>query len=60
MTNGDILKTFNEKYPELKVQDYRPLCPEMFTHDLVGVTIWLDNGDVLQYYPKEAQKDDKK
>lgn len=20
----------------------------------------LDNGDVLQYYPKEAQKDDKK
>jgi len=42
---------------ELRVKDYRPLCPELFTHDLKGITIWLKNGDVIQYYPKEAQGD---
>ena len=57
MTNGEILKTFGEKYPKLRVKDYRPLCPELHTHDLVGITIWLENGDVIQYYPKEAQGD---
>lgn len=55
MTNSEILKVFNEKYPELKMVDYRPLCPEIFTKDLIGITIWLDNGDVIQYYPKEVQ-----
>ncbi len=57
MTNSEILKIFNEKYPELNNIDYRPLCPEMFTKNLVGITIWLDNGDVIQYYPKEAQEE---
>ena len=60
MTNGEIYKTFEEKYliyPKVRVKDYRPLCPELFTHDLVGITIWLENGDVIQYYPKEAQGD---
>ena len=55
MTNGEILKLFKERYSDINVIDYRPLCPELFTNDLVGVTIWLDNGDVLQYYPREAQ-----
>lgn len=55
MTNGEILKTFGEKYPKLRVKDYRPLAPELFTNDLMGITIWLENGDVIQYYPKEAQ-----
>lgn len=59
MTNSDLLKIFNEKYPELKNIDYRPLCPVMYTNDLVGITIWLDNGDVIQYYPKEAQEERK-
>jgi hypothetical protein len=55
MTNSEILKLFNERYLEMNAIDYRPLCPELFTHDLVGITIWLDNGDILQYYPREAQ-----
>ena len=57
MTNEEILRLFNRKYLEMSPIDYRPLCPELFTKDLVGITIWLDNGDVLQYYPKEAQKE---
>ena len=55
MTNGEILDLFKERYSEINIIDYRPLCPELFTHDLVGITIWLDNGDILQYYPREAQ-----
>lgn len=55
MTNGEILKIFGGKYPKLKVEDCRPLCPELFTKNLIGITIWLENGDVIQYYPKEAQ-----
>lgn len=50
-----MLKLFKEKYLEMNVLDYRPLAPELFTSDLVGITIWLDNGDILQYYPREAQ-----
>lgn len=55
MTNGEVLKIFCEKYPEINTIDYRPLCPELFTKNLIGITIWLENGDVIQYYPKEAQ-----
>ena len=58
MTYGDLLKLFVEKYPELKMTDYRPICPELFTKDLKGITIWLENGDVIQYYPKEAQEEE--
>lgn len=55
MTNAEVLNLFKEKYPKSEVTDYRPLCPEMFTKELKGITIWLGNGDVIQYYPKEAQ-----
>lgn len=55
MTNGEILTIFHEKYPGIRAVDFRPLCPELFTKNLIGVTIWLENGDVIQYYPKEAQ-----
>ena len=60
MTNSEILKIFYEKYPEIRAVDYRPLCPELFTKNLIGVTIWLENGDVMQYYPKEAQDENSK
>ena len=56
MTIGEALKIFRDKYPKIKVKDYRPLAPELFTKDLKGITIWLENGDVIQYYPKEAQE----
>lgn len=60
MTNSEILKIFDEKYPGIKEVDYRPLCPELFTKNLIGITIWLENGDVIQYYPKEAQSESEK
>ena len=57
MTIGEALKIFRDKYPEIKVKNYRFYAPELFTKDLKGITIWLENGDVIQYYPKEAQGD---
>ena len=56
MTIGEALKIFRDKYPEIKVKDYRPLASELFTNNWKGITIWLENGDVIQYYPKEAQE----
>lgn len=48
----EILDKFKDNFPSAKVDDYRPICHELFTDDKVGITIWLDNGDVLEYYPK--------
>ena len=59
MTNGEMMKLFHKKYPDIRVQDYRYLCHEMFTNDLYGITIWLENGDVIEYYPKEGNQNDK-
>lgn len=56
MTYKEMANLFSEKYPDTKVDDYRPLAPEMFTNHLIGMTITLKNGDILQYYPKEAQE----
>ena len=51
MTNKDIMSIFKSRYPELKVDDYRPLWTE-YVRDKKGITIWLDNGDILLYFPK--------
>ena len=52
ITYQDIMDFFHNNYPDLKVKDYRPICPELFTKDRIGITIWLDNRDIIQYYPK--------
>ena len=56
MTNEDILKIYTSKYPDAKVEDYRPICRELFTKDRAGITIWLQNGDIIEYYPKEGER----
>lgn len=56
MTYGDLIKLFKTKYPDLKYKDYRPIAHEMFTDHLKGITIWLENGDVIEYYPKPIDK----
>ena len=38
-------------FPFADVDDYRPICHELFTDGKQGVTIWLKNGDVIEYYP---------
>lgn len=51
LTNENIYHKFVETYPKLLIDDYRPLSVES-TGNKVGITIWLKNGDVIHYFPK--------
>lgn len=51
ITFNDVLDRFNDTFPLAHVADYRPICHEIFTDGKPGITIWLDNGDVVEYYP---------
>ena len=53
MTFENILDRFKETLPFAEVDDYRPICHELFTEGKPGITIWLKNGDIIEYYPKE-------
>ena len=52
-TNGGIFKEFRDKYPDIKVNDYRPLYLG-FVENLEGITIWTDKGDTFLYFPKKG------
>ena len=59
MTIDEILNKFDRAFPLAMIDDYRPICHELFTDGKEGLTIWLKNGDVIEYYPKaenDAQK----
>ena len=58
MTLKEILNRFKDEFPLTKIDDYRPLCHELFTDGKQGITIWLVNGDIIEYYPKEVISDD--
>jgi hypothetical protein len=51
MTFDEILNKFEDVFPFADVDDYRPICHELFTDGKLGITIWLKNGDVIEYYP---------
>lgn len=34
----------------------RPICHELFTDGRQGVTIWLKNGDIIEYYPNKESE----
>ncbi len=53
MTFDDVLNKFQDTFPFAKVEDYRPICHELFTDGKPGITIWLKNGDVIEYYPTD-------
>lgn len=53
MTHEEILNRFKDEFPFAKIDDYRPICHELFTDDKQGITIWLKNGDTIEYYPKD-------
>lgn len=55
MTNKDIFDIFQKQYPEIKTIDYRPLS-NLFKPMECGITIWTDRGDVILYFPKEAER----
>ena len=50
ITNGQIFNKFKEDYPDLEVEDYRPMHLD-FVRDRIGITRWLKNGDILLYFP---------
>ena len=52
MTNEEIRKIFSERYPEVKVSDYRPLVAS-YVKDMQGITIWTDKGDIIMFFPKQ-------
>ena len=52
MTHEEILNKFEDEFPLAKIDDYRPICHALFTDDKQGITIWLKNGDIIEYYPK--------
>lgn len=56
MTFEEILNKFEDVFPFADVDDYRPICHELFTDGKVGVTVWLKNGDVIEYYPNEESE----
>ena len=58
MTYEEILNRFEEVFPFAKVDDYRPLCHELFTDGKQGITIWLENGDVIEYYPHKGGEEE--
>ena len=52
MTFDELLSKFEDAFPFAEIDDYRPVCHELFEDGKVGVTIWLTNGDMIVYYPK--------
>lgn len=57
MTFDDLLDKFEGTFPFAEIDDYRPVCPEIFQADKVGITIWLKNGDMVVYYPNTESED---
>lgn len=53
MTFKEILEKFEDTFPFADVYDYRPICHELYTCGKQGITVWLKNGDVIEYYPEE-------
>lgn len=56
MTFEEILNKFKDAFPFADVDDYRPICHELFTDGKEGITLWLKNGDIIEYYPNEESE----
>lgn len=59
MTFDDLLDKFSDTFLFAEIDDYRPICHELFTDGKVGITIWLKNGDIIEYYPKAESEEEK-
>lgn len=51
MTNGEIYDIFCKAYPDMHADDYRPLS-KIWVGDKQGIAIFMDNGDILLYFPE--------
>lgn len=58
MTNYEAYRKFKEAFIESDhcpyAVDYRPLA-SAFVKGREGITIWLDNGDVILYFPSQEE-----
>ena len=59
MTFDDLLDKFSDTFLFAEIDDQRPICHELFTDGKVGITIWLKNGDIIEYYPKAESEEEK-
>ena len=55
MTWGEIYRQFKKEYPKTEVSDYRPFVEGYLPRRRPGIIVWLKNGDVLAYLPKNAE-----
>ena len=51
LTNEDIKSILRERHPEIKIDDYRPLCNMYIPKNNLGILFWTKNGDCFAYYP---------
>ena len=58
MTNRDIYKMFCNEYQNISVADYRPLAGNVFTENRQGITLFMENGDILLYFPATEKRSD--
>jgi len=57
MTYDDLIGKFEDAFPFAEIDDYRPVCHELFEQGKVGITIWLKNGDMVVYYPAQSESE---
>ena len=55
ITYGDMISVFRERYPDINYEDYRPTA-SIHVEGKAGITIWLKNGDIMQYFPNIKAK----
>ena len=51
MTFEELLEMFEYRFPFDKYEDCRPICHELFTDGKPGITLFFENGDIIEYYP---------
>ena len=56
MTYKELLNVFKDRFPFAKYEDYRPICHKLFTDGKVGITLFFENGDIIEYYPANEER----
>lgn len=55
MTWEDLYRQFKKEYPKADIIDFIPFVEEYLPRNRPGIIVWLKNGDVLAYIPKEQK-----
>lgn len=57
MTYAEMLVMFSGTFQLVKINDYHPVCPELFRVGKVDLTIWIENWNMIVYYLKIESED---